>query len=229
MENLSDKTLLYAEDDLVTQLLHKDFFENYFDKVYSATDGRHAFEIYQTLKPDVVILDINMPFMDGLEICKKIREQDMNTRIVLLTARSDKETLLKAVELGLTTYLEKPVNAQKLTLALRKIADSFGNKTIKLWTKEGKTYVWDCNRRELFFADEHIALTRNEKKLLELLIHSKQDKVNYQKIFDYLWFDNNDKNYSEAAIKTLIRSLRKKLPENAIKNVYGLGYFLNKD
>lgn len=228
MDLLSQKTLLYAEDNLVTQLLYEDYFKTYFKTVYTALDGKQALEIYQHKKPDIVVLDINMPLLSGLDVSKKIRKTDKETVIILLTARTDKTALLEAIELGLTTYLEKPVTKEQLQQALKKIADNFCKATkINLWHYNKQNYFWDTSKRELFSETRPIVLTKKEKHLLEVFITSKQDKVSYEYIYDTVWSDD-DKDYSEASIKTLIKGLRAKLPPDAIKNVYGLGYFLNK-
>jgi len=73
MDNLVNKSLLYAEDDPITKQLYEAFFNQFFGTVYGAENGKQALELYHSKKPDVVILDINMPYLNGLELCKKIQ------------------------------------------------------------------------------------------------------------------------------------------------------------
>ncbi len=229
MKCLGKMSLLYAEDEVATLKLHKEFFENYFKVVYSAENGQQALDIYKDKKPDVVVLDITMPIIDGFNVAKEIRENDQETQIVLLTARVDKQAWMQAVELNLTTYLEKPITRTPMLEALEKIAKVFIKKSVlKLWYYQDKFYLWDKNKQQLSFGEEIVNLTKKEKKLLELFINSKRYNLSYQQIHTDIWFDEKDKEYSENTIKTLIKGLRDKLPPKAIKNSYGLGYCLNK-
>ncbi len=215
-------TLLYVEDELEVANLYIRYFKSKFKIVYTAHDGKKALELYEELKPDVVILDIDIPIMSGLNVAKKIRQRDTDTQLILLTAASDKETLFQAIELGLTTYLEKPVSRESLKIALNKL---YLKTQLKLWIFEDKEYVWDIQTHELTCNDITIKLTKNEIKLFKLFLNKKNSAITYQDIYEYVWFENDNKNYSESAIKMLIAGLRTKLPLNIIKNIYGIGYF----
>lgn len=229
MKKLQDMVLLYAEDELITQMLYKQQFANHFKTIYTANDGQQALGLYYKIKPDVVILDINMPLIDGLQVCKKIRENDHYTKIILLTSRVDKQTLLDAVELGLTSYLDKPATKERIIEALNKLLDYHKSGDTLVWREGSQEYRWYCSKRELFVEQEGIHLTKNEKALLELLITTKHKNLNYQQISDALYSPETDKVLSDAAIKTLMCGLRSKLPENTIKNEYGLGYFFDRE
>ncbi|MCU7837091.1 MAG: response regulator transcription factor [gamma proteobacterium symbiont of Taylorina sp.] len=236
MISLKHITLLYAEDELETLQQYKKYFSNYFKTVHTATDGIQTEALYHQFKPDVLILDINMPGLNGLELCRKVRQKDKKTKIILLTARTDQSAFVEAIELGLTTYLIKPVFTAKLKQALVKISDELKDiSRISLWLYNDEYYVWDCSSRELLLETdtdsdtitEALALTKKEKRLLELLVTSDKRKQTYQNIHNAVWYDDIHKDYSEYSIKTLIKSLRHKLPPDTIKNAYGLGFYLN--
>jgi len=229
MSILQQKTLLYAEDELITQAYYAVYFKNYFKTVYTADNGQQALDVYYDKKPDVLILDINMPLINGLDVCKRVRKEDTQTKIILLTSRIDKEAFLEAVELGLTTYLEKPVTKEHLIFSLNKLFnEKHKMKTATLWHEKEQLYYWNFLKRELFCADQLIRLSKNEKALLEMFIKTRHEKLNYQQIYEVvLTSENKHKDYSEGAIKALISGLRSKLPKNSIKNSYGLGYSLN--
>ena len=221
--------MLYAEDDAFTRELYKDYFEQHFKTVYLVENGQQAIDIYNEKKPDVIFLDIMMPVLDGLDVCRVIRKKDNNTKIILFTGRTDKEALLNAIELGLTTYLEKPVNEVTLNQSLVKLSLQFKSADKYLIRQFNDQYfIWDKTQREVFSNSECIHLTKNEKLLLELFISSRHEKVGYQQIFDHVWFANNAKEFNELSIKTLLKRLRNKLPPDTIKNSYGLGYFFYK-
>ncbi len=227
-EIFSNMKLLYAEDDVVTQAFYEDYFKKYFNTVYIAGNGRQALQLYNECKPDIIVLDINMPFLSGLDVCKTIRAKDKKTKIILLTSRTDKEALLEAVELGLTTYLEKPVNQEQLTKALHKLLDEIqqsGN--ILLSNHNNQSFYWNIQDRELLCDNAIISLTKKEKLLLELLVTTHHNKVSYERIYEVVWFEDYcAQNYSEDSIKTIIKKLRTKLPPKLIKNAYGIGYYL---
>lgn len=226
IDNLKDKTLLYAEDEINVQTQYATYFKNIFKSVYVAKDGEEAFLMFQEENPDAVVLDINMPKMNGIDLTKKIKQINSKTPIILLTARSDKDTLKEAIELQLLTYLEKPVSRTDLKDALFKLTKYFEDRnTVKLWEVETISYYWDKIKKILYANNENIKLTKKETRLLDLLIERK-NLCSYQDIFEYVWEDS-DKEYNESTIKTLISSLRLKLPKNAIISQYGIGYILD--
>jgi len=228
-QQLKHKTLLYAEDDIVTQTLYKEYFEIFFETVYLAENGQQALEIYHDKSPDVICLDINMPIISGLQVCKNIRKKDNKIKIILLTCLTDKQTLFEAIELGLSSYLEKPISELKLKQALIKLSGQFKTQSKELICSENdQYYFWDKEKQQLLRDNEPIHLTKSEKRLLELLVTSQHHILDYQQIYNYVWFDNMDQEYSERSIKSLIKRVRSKLPENIIMNSYGLGYFINK-
>ncbi len=227
MNLLKQMVLLYAEDELDIQKYYSNYFKNYFKHVYTAANGRQALAMYEEFKPDVVILDINMPLLSGLKVARKIRETNTDIGIILLTARSDKEALIEAVEIGLVTYLEKPIKRDALKRALAKLNQKEKSKnSIKLWFYKNSFYIWNKTTQQLFYKKQQILLTKQEISLLEFLISNNGAKVSYQDIYEEIWF-NEDREYKESTIKTLISALRVKLPPKAIENIYGLGYYLN--
>jgi DNA-binding response OmpR family regulator len=225
MKNLKNKTLLYAEDEISVQEQYSLYFKNIFKEVYLVTNGEDALCLFEEKKPDVLILDINMPKINGIELTKKIKSINSKIPIILLTARSDKETLKTAIELNLLTYLEKPVSRNDLKEALNKLTKYFEDKNIiNLWQVEDNFYYWNNNQKFLYINDKNIKLTKKETLFLNLLIE-KNSICTYQDIYEYIW-ENSDKQYNESTIKTLLSSLRLKLPINAIKSIYGIGYYI---
>jgi two-component system response regulator VanR len=140
MDGLDKMTLLYAEDEHETLKVHKEYFENYFKIVYTASDGKQALKLYRDKKPDVVVLDINMPIISGLEASREIRKYDKETQLVLLTARIDKAALMESMELGLTAYLEKPITRKPMQEALAKISTAFLNRSISKLRHSNKEF-----------------------------------------------------------------------------------------
>ncbi len=106
--------LLFIEDDDVQRKELSLFLKRRVDKVYVAENGEEGLEKYKAMKPDIIITDLRMPKMDGLEFVKRIRETNRLIPIIIITAMNDKETILKSVEIGITNYIVKPVNTTEL-------------------------------------------------------------------------------------------------------------------
>ena len=118
MEQLYPYKILFIEDEQATRDNYIKYLKMFFREVYEADDGEKAYQIYKEKKPDIMIMDINIPKLNGLEILKKIRENDYTTKVVIITAHTDKKLLVEATALQLTKYLIKPVNRMALKEAL---------------------------------------------------------------------------------------------------------------
>ncbi|PHS32101.1 MAG: DNA-binding response regulator [Methylophaga sp.] len=218
-------SLLYIEDQYDIRKKYLQYFEQKYKKVYEANNGSKALEIYKQYKPEIIICDISLPDISGLDILEIIRKYDHQTKIIMLTAYSDNKKLLEAVKLKLTAYLVKPVSRKDLKLALTQAHLEYENYEVtskkRLLFKEN--YVWNYQNNSLYQEMNEVILTPNERKLLQLLCKNINITHTYENIINHIW----DEDYEEDkynAIKILIKNLRKKLPVNIIKNIYGEGY-----
>ena len=116
--NYHKYTVLIVEDDSITLENYALVLENMFETVYRAEDGEKAYNLYQKYSPSIMLIDIDIPKLNGLQLLEKIRKEDHNTKAILFTSYSDKETLLKASKLKLTQYLIKPIKNKELFEAL---------------------------------------------------------------------------------------------------------------
>lgn len=225
-ETVNSHSILFVEDEELIRKNYVSYLKRYYQTVYEASDGEEAYEIYKIKKPDILIVDINLPKMSGLELLSKIRESDFNTKAIVLTAHSDMNYLLKAAELKLTKYLIKPVDRTQLKEALNLVnleIDKFEIKSKKTIIFSND-YNWNYDYKELFFNNKTIELTPQEKKILELFFENINKTLSYDSIALKVWneceFDKID------ALKTTIKNLRRKLPKGLIANIYGIGYKL---
>lgn len=108
------KKVLYVEDDRDILEIMQDILESFFDEVYLAYDGEEGYNLYKETKPDIVISDILMPKMNGLELAKKILDENENQKIILVTADNESDYHTKANEIGVFGYLNKPVDFNEL-------------------------------------------------------------------------------------------------------------------
>lgn len=223
-EKISDISILIAEDE--TQLLNSmvEYLELFFDNVYRAEDGLSAYKVYQTQNPDIIITDINMPHLDGLSMIEKIRKKDLKTKIIITTAHSEKEKLMQAIELRLVKYLVKPIQSDELKELLLSLVDELRQKKDRVTLKE--EFYWDRSKKRLFHKEEEIALKPKEQKVLELLCFHSNQSVSAIDIYNYLYEDQPERDFSSDAITSLMKRIRQKLPKETIKSTYGVGYIL---
>ena len=226
---MNNLTILYAEDEIETRKNYANYLKRNFKEVYIAQNGQQALEYYEEFKPNIMLLDINMPFINGLELTKKIRQTDKKTRIIILTAHLEQDKLLFAAELNLTKYLPKPISRMKLKEALNEAASQYkelNEQSLVFELKDG--FIFNKDSKKIIKDNEEIKLTNHESKFLELL-SSKKDRVfTSDEIYNYLWDEVEDCEASATKLKDLIKRLRKKLPKDTIENIYGAGYKLNK-
>lgn len=225
---MDSHTILYAEDEEQTRLNYTHYLNRIFKEVYSANNGEEVLKLYEKHKPDILLLDINMPKINGLTVAKTIRIKDKKTRIIILTAHLEQDKLLFAAELNLTKYLPKPISRNNLKRALSEAVTQLEelNKNSDLIYFDGN-YVWNKKSRKLKHGDEDIKLTKYEILLLELL-GSKQNRIfTLDEISFHLWSDVEDLELNTTKLKDIIKRIRKKLPKNSIENIYAAGYKLN--
>jgi DNA-binding response OmpR family regulator len=220
-------SILYAEDKQETREGYTLFLESSFKMVYVASDGEEAMELYRKQKPDIVLLDINMPKMDGLEVAQQIREYDSRTRIIMLTAHAEQERLLRATELGLTRYLLKPVKRQEFRAALDKaVAELEKMQLVDEQVKLRDGFIWNRNLKKLTYQNKEVKLTKREIILMECLSERVGYTFSFEEILYSFWDKGIEKELTEDGLKALIKRLRQKLPNSTIENVFGVGYRL---
>jgi DNA-binding response OmpR family regulator len=222
-EILKNYTILYAEDDEVLQLNTNEYLERYFKKVYLVADGKEALEKYNNVNTDVLLLDIHMPFKDGISVAQEIRKGNKNVPILMLTAYTDVDKLLRVTELNLCKYLVKPVNTASLKEAFLKLCTLLQEQNnLRITLKEN--YYWDAQRSYLFKSNIIVELTAKERILLSLLILHAGKCVSFEEIMAVVWEDDFEIEITIDAIKYHITQLRKKLPKNCIQSIYAKGF-----
>jgi len=221
--------LLYAEDEQQTRKDHIAYIQSRYDlTVYEADDGVEALDIYKKHKPDIVLTDITMPNMCGLELAKEIRKISHHTKIIILTAHSEQDKLMQAFDSNVINYLIKPIDRQKLRssidIAIETIPKS--SDVDENYTLLSDNARFDMINSQYYLHDKKVELSKSESKLLELLCECKGIDVSSYDIFVSVW-DDFEKEYSSSSVRTLVKKLRKKLPEGVLKNIYGGFYRLD--
>lgn len=194
--------------------------------VDTSDDGEAGLELALVNDYDLVILDLNLPNIDGIDILKAIRENNKLTKVLILTARSTIEDRVKGLDLGANDYLVKPFHFDELEARIRCLL------RIKFIQEDNelkyKTLKIDVKSRKAYTDDKSIKLTKKEFSILEYLMKNINRAISQEELIEHVW-DNSVDMFSNS-VRVHINSLRKKLKENldyeVIKNVVGVGYII---
>jgi DNA-binding response OmpR family regulator len=227
-------SVLLVEDFKPLRLEMGEVLESICKTVSIAEEGQKALFLYeQALQEghtfDLVISDIQMPVMDGIQLSKKIREQNENQAIIILSAHSDSEYLVDLINIGISKFLTKPINHDDLCDILYSEGKKLNRQKTKIAVDSPNIilapgYVWNMKTMVLTHNDLVIDLTKHELLLLQYFLHKKDYICSNMDIMED--FYNQNIEISEKNIRNLIFKLRKKIPKECIVSVYGLGYKL---
>jgi len=222
LETLKKLTILFVEDD--EQIAEKtlETLDFLFKNVDYAKNGIEALDIYKTNRPDIILTDIKMPLMDGIELAKTIRKDDYNTPIVFLTSFSEQRFLMDAINISSDGYLVKPINLDQMINSLCNVTrrDKYFKQEIKFLN--GAYYKLPT--KELFIEDKNIPLGTKEQSLMKLFISNKDRTISKEEISYNLYPLDNVTN---SGIRNLVNRLKNKIGKDSILNVSGSGWRLN--
>jgi len=219
---LKNFTILYVEDEEMVRKNAVEYLSRISKNVLEASNGKEAISIWKKYKPDIIISDINMPKLNGLDMAKQIRQQDKNVQIIIATAHSDTDYLLKAIELQLVKYIIKPITKEKLLNALNMSIELIEDKS-KFTLSLSENCIYNAYEKIIINNHKEIKLTKNETLFLDLLAHHHTRVVTYEEIESVIWSDG----MSQDAIRSLVRGIRKKVPQDSVENISGTGYKLH--
>ncbi|MDP2893463.1 MAG: response regulator transcription factor [Sulfurimonas sp.] len=215
---LKDLKVLLVEDEESISRLLKEAVADSFYTFLIAKDGLEGIALFKKLKPDIVITDIMMPRMSGLEMAQELRKINPDIHIIILSAFSEKEKLLGAIDIGINKYFLKPFDTDELLDYIQSITPKLSDRLIKL--DDG--FVFNKSTNSLYKKDRFVPLTKNEMKFLSLLLDNQESVIDDTLIKKNLW----EEDVSDERVRTFIRRLRAKTSKKLIKNVKGVGYQL---
>jgi len=214
---LKDKTALYVEDELDVLKNISELLSNFFGAFYTASDGELGYKAFLNHEIDVLIVDIELPKMNGIELIKKIRQTHKDIPIVVISAYTKIDYLLDSIELKLDQYIVKPLTSKKIHEFLDKLNKVFIDEDI---IELSAGVLIDKNTLTLSSGEIKHALSQREFLVLSILAQNKI--ITYDEI-DALWEDEVP---TRNAVRSFIKHLRKKLPEGLLKNRNGFGYMI---
>ncbi|EAK5203816.1 response regulator transcription factor [Campylobacter jejuni] len=214
--------ILVVEDEIKTRESLINVLSERFSKVIGAQNGDEGLKKFKKFKPDLVITDIAMPIMDGLDMAREIKEISDDVPIVVLSAYSEKERLLRSIDIGIDKYLIKPVDIEELF----KVLDCLVGEKIEanMLVKISEEYQFNKTKRTLIHNGKEVVLTKKELAFISLLLKQPGVLVLHEDIKKNVWIGEH---VSDTAVRTFIKRVRDKVGEDFIKNVPSLGYKIN--
>ncbi|EFK9833568.1 response regulator transcription factor [Campylobacter jejuni] len=214
--------ILVVEDEVKARESMINILSERFSKVIGAQNGDEGLKKFKKFKPDLVITDIAMPIMDGLDMAREIKEISDDVPIVVLSAYSEKERLLRSIDIGIDKYLIKPVDIEELF----KVLDYLIGEKIEanMLVKISEEYQFNKTKRTLIHNGKEIVLTKKELAFISLLLKQPAVLVLHEDIKKNVWIGEH---VSDTAVRTFIKRVRDKVGEDFIKNVPSLGYKIN--
>jgi DNA-binding response OmpR family regulator len=227
--------ILYVEDDKEFQENTTEVLNMLFSKVDIASNGKDGIDSYLSYFEtnnkyyDIVITDVNMPYINGIELTKLIYKENKSQPIIVVSAYNDSENLLEFVNIGIKQFLIKPLDSNKILDILFEVANEIiDTKVIVIDTyveKLNNNYYWNYEQKQLYCDNHNIILSYKELLLMILFMKNKNKTSIYNEIFTELWGDDAYK-IMPSQIKPIISNLRKKLPHQKILNISKVGYRL---
>jgi DNA-binding response OmpR family regulator len=231
-----DLNILFVEDYIPLREIIVEILEDFFNIVVETNNGEEGLKAYIDFKKthqkyfDIVITDIKMPKLNGISLTKSIQEIHGDQIIVVLSAHQETEYLMELINLGIAQFIPKPVEHEKLLEVISQVC-----KKIKLQKPKNietdtiildTNLIWNKKLLTLTHNSRQIELTKNELLVMQLLVSRLEYVCSVDTITDY--FFNEGIDTSNESIRNMMSRLRKKLTENVITNIYGLGYKLSR-
>ncbi len=226
-----NERILVVDDEPKIVKLARDYLERSGYVVLTAGDGRTALSIARSEKPDLVVLDLNLPELDGLDVCRSLRRES-DVPIIMLTARIDETDRLIGLELGADDYITKPFSPRELVARVRAVLRRVRGGLVPTEFIQVGDIEIDLNGHRASRAGETLQLTRIEFNLLAILAQHAGQTMSREQLLDRLHGFAQDS--YERSIDAHVKNLRRKLEPDAsnpiyILTVYGIGYKFNDE
>lgn len=223
------KILIVDDEESIRTLLNYNLKKEHFSTII-AEDGREAIKLVETEKPDLILLDLMLPKMDGIEVCKALRKAEVNTPIIMLTAKSEEFDKVLGLEIGADDYMTKPFSPREVIARIKAVLRR-SDQQIKEDDEEeilssGPIKIY-TNRFEAYIADEKLDFTPKEFELLAYFIKNKNRVLSRDLLLSTVW--NYDFAGDTRIVDVHVSHLREKIEEDTrkplfIKTVRGVGY-----
>jgi DNA-binding response OmpR family regulator len=217
---MSKLKIFILEDDPSLNETLVEFFEDKGFDVDSEYDGYEAESKLYENRYDLIILDVNVPSLDGFSLLKSIREFGVKTPVIFLTARDGINDLQNGFKAGAEDYIKKPFLLDELYIRVEAILSRYNKNSLKI--KLANNITFNRSVGELIIDGKSHKLSNKESRLLEIFIDSKGEILSHEDIFRELW--EYDETPSDSSLRTYIKNLRKLLGKDSIESIKKRGY-----
>jgi DNA-binding response OmpR family regulator len=219
--------VLYVEDELFLARIVKESLESRGFEVFLESDGAKVLTAFRKVQPDICVLDVMLPNMDGFELAEEIRKMDSGIPILFLTAKTQTEDVVKGFSLGGNDYIRKPFSMEELIARINNAMRYKADEPSKLSGESVQIgrYIFQLNRQILQIDDEERKLSYRESELLKVLVSQKNNIVDRKDILNLLW--GSDSFFNSRTLDVYITKLRSYLkgdPSIEIITIKGIGY-----
>ena len=223
--------VLLAEDESVAREILSFYLNTIFDEVVVATDGKEGLDIYlDALKKDqrfdLVLTDIKMPNMDGIEMLEKIYELNEDQKFIIVSAYKDEEKLLKSIDLRVLAYFVKPLNVDNIMNLLIKAKEEVlrDKKVTSGIIQINKTYTYNSETNILYENNSLVKLSKKESQALKILMKNRGQIISIDKFKEEIW---QDLSTLDATFRTVMKRLKDKIKkDDFILSRKGQGYII---
>ena len=215
--------ILLVEDDIMLNEMITEYITSTGHAIKSVKTGNESLEILDKEIFDLLILDINLPDVDGFTILEKMHEQKRMIPTIYISALIDIEEISRAFDLGCFDYLKKPFHLKELTLRINKILKT--RIVPQRHKRLSKHYSFDSENMTLLFNNEPHILPKRQLQIIELLALNRSLVVQYDMFRTYVW---NDDYIDNATIRAEVNRVKTVLKEDFIKNIRGSGYMIER-
>jgi DNA-binding response OmpR family regulator len=217
--------ILLLEDELMLNEAITEFLQSRGDQVVSIKEGDEALKEASTGAFDLLILDINVPGIDGLTLLETLHAKKIQTPAIYISALVDIEDISRAFDLGCFDYLKKPFHLKELALRIDKVMRAEPREQRKrVHVRLSQRYSYDTERSTLMFDNVPQALSKRQIQIIDLLANNRGRVVEFEAFRTYVW----DEVYVDnATIRAEVNRLKKVLKEDFIQNIRALGYMID--
>ena len=214
--------LLIIEDEAVLRKALAKGFQKHGYTLDTAEDGEQALDLYFSNQYNIIILDLNLPIIDGLDVLTEIRKENKDIPVLILSARSEVSDKIIGLDMGANDYLAKPFHFDELEARVRALLRR-DFKTADTVISTGAIRL-DTSLKKAFYNENEIQFTKKEYGIFEYLMLNKGRVISISELTESVWESDADM-YSNT-VKVHINAMRKKLPDDIIKNAKGQGYYV---
>jgi DNA-binding response OmpR family regulator len=216
------RVLLVEDEENLANLLKSAIGDNFYS-FSLAKDGEEGLERFIDMRPDIVITDIMMPKLTGLEMAKEIKKIDQNAAIIILSAFSETDKLLNAIDVGVVKYFIKPFDPDELLEYILLISEKIQSKN----TFFPNGFYFNATTKNLYKKGRYVSLSKRENKFIQLLVQGNEEEIsiiNDERLKKELWAGEE---VGDDRLRAFIKRVREKTSKDLIINIRGQGYTIN--